>query len=305
VAVVAPGAGVPTGNVQFVDAATNQVLSVSPLMGGTANALLPNDNSFPTILAIYSGDDRFLGSSSAPSTHFAVLNSASFQGSALAPGEIATIFAAGLTDVTATAQVPLPHNLGGLTVSLIDMAGLTHVAVLFYVSPAQLSFLVPADTPPGPATLQIATAGGAAISAGVTIASVSPGLFTANSSGKGVAAAQIIRAHADGTQEAPQVVAMYDLATQTWAPSPIDMSSPTDSLYLVLYGTGIQNGASSAVVTMQGQNLTPLYAGPQGTYPGLDQINVLLPGSLKGAGLVSLAVTVLGQSSNTVTLFIQ
>jgi uncharacterized protein (TIGR03437 family) len=47
------------------------------------------------------------------------------------------------------------------------------------------------------------------------------------------------------------------------------------------------------------------YAGPQTQYPGLDQVDVLLPASLKGAGKVNTAITVGGQRSNIVTLAFQ
>jgi len=53
------------------------------------------------------------------------------------------------------------------------------------------------------------------------------------------------------------------------------------------------------------------YAGAQGTDLGLDQINVLIPQSLNGAGQVSLTVTAqdtvnnIGVTSNAVSLDLQ
>jgi uncharacterized protein (TIGR03437 family) len=41
------------------------------------------------------------------------------------------------------------------------------------------------------------------------------------------------------------------------------------------------------------------YAGPQPEYPGLDQVNVLLPRSLRGRGEVNVALTVDGKAANT------
>jgi uncharacterized protein (TIGR03437 family) len=35
-------------------------------------------------------------------------------------------------------------------------------------------------------------------------------------------------------------------------------------------------------------NLTAAYAGPQSQFPGLDQINILLPSSLAGNGVANL-----------------
>jgi uncharacterized protein (TIGR03437 family) len=44
------------------------------------------------------------------------------------------------------------------------------------------------------------------------------------------------------------------------------------------------------------------YAGSQMQYPGLDQINITLPRTLAGAGVVAVTVEVDGVASNTVSL---
>ena len=52
-------------------------------------------------------------------------------------------------------------------------------------------------------------------------------------------------------------------------------------------------------------DVQPTYAGPQGQYPGLDQVNLPLSLNLRGSGLVSVTVTADGIASNTVQLNIQ
>ena len=52
-------------------------------------------------------------------------------------------------------------------------------------------------------------------------------------------------------------------------------------------------------------NVTVLAAGAQGQFAGLDQVNVQLPASLKGAGTVNVVFTVNGQTANPVTISIQ
>jgi len=47
------------------------------------------------------------------------------------------------------------------------------------------------------------------------------------------------------------------------------------------------------------------YAGAQGGFTGLDQINVRLPRSLIGRGEVDVALTVDGQAANTVKVQIK
>ena len=78
-------------------------------------------------------------------------------------------------------------------------------------------------------------------------------------------------------------------------------------VYISLYGTGIRGRSSLADVgvTIGSVSAPVLYAGPQGTYPGLDQVNIALPLSLRGAGVVDVTLTVSGQSSNTVQIAVE
>jgi uncharacterized protein (TIGR03437 family) len=74
-----------------------------------------------------------------------------------------------------------------------------------------------------------------------------------------------------------------------------------------LYGTGIQGRSSlpNVAASANGIPLQVLYAGPQTQYPGLDQVNVVIPRSLAGAGEVPVILTVDGQTANVVTINIQ
>ncbi|HUB81716.1 MAG TPA: hypothetical protein VMB03_23115 [Bryobacteraceae bacterium] len=95
-------------------------------------------------------------------------------------------------------------------------------------------------------------------------------------------------------------------AVGTLVTTPISLDPSTNSVYLVLYGTGIR-AAPLPQVTVQiaDQSLTPAYAGAAPGYPGEDQVNVQIPYSLKGSGMTAVTVTVVGQQSNTVTIQIQ
>jgi uncharacterized protein (TIGR03437 family) len=58
-----------------------------------------------------------------------------------------------------------------------------------------------------------------------------------------------------------------------------------------------------SVLTIDGVAVPITYAGPQGEFPGLDQINAgPLPRSLQGRGVVDAIFTVNGKTSNRVTL---
>jgi uncharacterized protein (TIGR03437 family) len=74
---------------------------------------------------------------------------------------------------------------------------------------------------------------------------------------------------------------------------------------LIVYGTGFDTaGTSNVSATVNGVNATVLYAGPGGS-AGLDQVNILLPASLAGAGNVNVQLTAAGVDANPVQVTIQ
>jgi len=73
---------------------------------------------------------------------------------------------------------------------------------------------------------------------------------------------------------------------------PINLGIDTP-VYLTLYATGIRNHGSlvdSVLVTINGIAVPALYAGPQPTFSGLDQINVPLTLNLRGAGMANVVL---------------
>ena len=134
---------------------------------------------------------------------------------------------------------------------------------------------------------------------------VAPGLYSADTTGQGLAAAGILRVKAGGSQIYSQVDT-YNATTAQYVAEPIDLSTPADQVYLVLYGTGIRGRSSLGGVTVAvgGMNLPAIFAGAQGL-PGLDQVNVLLPNSLAGKGIVAVVLTVDGQTANQLTITIK
>ena len=172
------------------------------------------------------------------------------------------------------------------TVTLTDPNGAGYKADLFSSSAGQINAHLPAGIPNGPVTLTVANPTGPVATQNLVIASASPGLYSADFSGTGLASGQLFVAHPDGS-----------LTVTLIGPDPLDIGGPTDSAALVLYGTGFRNG--SVLVLLNGQPLRPFYAGPVAGYLGLDQINVALPKGLAGSATVSLLAN--GLSSNQVT----
>ncbi|MFM8396025.1 MAG: hypothetical protein ACKOB4_19065, partial [Acidobacteriota bacterium] len=80
-----------------------------------------------------------------------------------------------------------------------------------------------------------------------------------------------------------------------------------DQLYLVLFGTGLRHLAQPGDLALRigGTPAEVAFAGAQGGFLGLDQINVLIPRSLIGRGEATVIFSVAGRSSTPVTINIK
>jgi hypothetical protein len=112
-----------------------------------------------------------------------------------------------------------------------------------------------------------------------------------------------LRVSPDGTQTQLPVY-QCGAAAGSCAPVPIELGSDTDQAILVLFGTGIRGGAN-VTARIGGLEAPVLYAGPQGQYAGLDQVNVRVPRSVAGTGKAPILLTVEGKRANIVTVNFQ
>jgi uncharacterized protein (TIGR03437 family) len=240
---------------------------------------------------------------SAPITPITVTSAASAS-TDLAAGSLATVTGVNLAGQTAKAEsAPWPTSLGGVTVQVVDSGMMTRLAGLLFVSPGQINFQVPAGTAVGAATVTVNTGSGTYATT-VQIRPVAPGLFSINS--LGVAAATAVRiALPNGMQFPVQVFQCAD-TPESCRLTPVDPGVDAP-VYLSFYGTGIAGRSSlGAVQVTVGKTTIPAtYAGPQGQFPGLDQVNIPLVLSLRGAGEVAVTVTVDGVTSNAVKIAVQ
>jgi uncharacterized protein (TIGR03437 family) len=220
-----------------------------------------------------------------------LVSSASFAGGTLAGESIASVFG---TDLNAT------------SLRIRDSAGKEGVAQLLFVSPAQINFVMPPGLSNGNAILTLFRPDGTTPSSPLRLAAVAPGLFTADANGKGPPAGISIRVAADNSQVS-QPLAEFEPSRNGYIAAPIDLGSPSDKVFLVLFGTGFRHySASSAIaVTVGGEPSAVSFAGPQGAFAGLDQLNVLLPRNLAGRGEVEVAMTVDGITANLVLVHIK
>jgi uncharacterized protein (TIGR03437 family) len=220
----------------------------------------------------------------AQSAPFAVVSAASYlPGGAVAPDSLATLFGS---------------NLAGSSVEVNGEA-----ASLLYVSSSQINFVVPGDTATGTADVVVRnTSTGATQSAPMLVQNTAAAVFSADGSGKGPGA--ILNAVTYAT--APFLVVTPEIA------------GSDQRTRLAVYGTGIRYagnsshdpsivnvaanvGATATDTAGNSYNLTVEYAGPAPGYFGLDQVNIVLPPDLDGAGVVSLSLTAENNTSNVVT----
>jgi uncharacterized protein (TIGR03437 family) len=212
---------------------------------------------------------------------------------------IATAFA----DIPVTAGVgapgtPLPTELGGVTVQIVDSQNATWMAELFYAGPTQVNLYVPAGVAAGVATINILVNGEIKASGAVEVRPVAPGVFFVGQQPQ-VAAAFSLTIAPDGTRTQTEVF------QANLSPKPIDLGPEGTAVYLLMFGTGVRN-ASSVSATVNGVNIPILGYVPQGVFVGLDQINIgPLPASLAGAGVVDVATPADGVASNAAVVRIQ
>ena len=204
-------------------------------------------------------------------------------------------------------NLPLPTNLGGITVKVKDSGGVERLAPLFYAGGAQVNYEVPPGTAQGTATVTVSAPNGLVFTGNAQIAGVAPGLFTANATGAGPAAANFVQVSTSGSRSVTPVATCAASGNCVNVPLDLSVLSAGGQAALVLYGTGIRgrSALTNVSVNIAGVSRQVTFAGAQGTFAGLDQVNVTLTTDLKGTGRQAIAVMVDGQTSNQVQVQFQ
>ena len=241
------------------------------------------------------------------------VSAASYE-AAVTPDSIATAFGAQLATATAvggdtdpnTPGVQLPTTLAG---TFVEVNG--QRAGLFFVSPTQINLLIPANVNAGTATVRVVAGNGVTSTGTELVNTVSPAIFTANSDGRGVPAAILLRVKPGGAQSF-ETLAQLDTRTGKLIAKPIDLGPESEQVFVILYATGIRRAADTnndgnvnetVRAVFAGSETTPQFAGRLADLAGLDQVNVLIPRTLLGRGKVSLSLSAPGApASNVVEL---
>jgi uncharacterized protein (TIGR03437 family) len=260
------------------------------------------------------GVQTFLSTCNSPANLLSLtaVNAASYLGFDVAPEGIVAAFGSELSASTATATtLPLPLTLGGSVTKIKDSKGVERTAPLFFVSPGQVNFQVPAGTELGFATVTINNGAGKIASGAVLVTAIKPAIFTANSDGTGVIAANALRVANKTGGQTYEPLLRFDDTLKRFVGVPIllpTFTDTSDALYLILYGTGIRGRSEPAQVRVfvGGVAFNVDYAGAHCCFVGVDQINVRIYDTYPNPrGEVDVKIEVDGKVSNIGKIFLE
>lgn len=230
-----------------------------------------------------------------------IVSAASFE-PITAPGSIVSLFGEGLATQEGRADtLSPPTQLAGSKVIFTGSAGVERDARLLFVSPNQINCVIPEDLSLGAAVVEVQSADGARSFGSLLIEKTAPALFTMNGDGTGVAAAIAVRPQRDGSALV-ETVARRDAETAAYVASSLVPASETETLFLALFGTGLR-GASEVSAEIDGVSVAVPFAGRQGEFAGLDQVNIgPIPTVLSGRGEVFVTLTADDRQANPVVV---
>ncbi len=243
------------------------------------------------------------------STGATLANAASFATNAAAPGSLAALFGKFQTMngqlFTASSQ-PLPTMLGGVSVQVNGLD-----AGLLATSNSQINLALPQMLTDGPATIVVTNAAAMGANMMTSVGTINiqrsaTGIFTFFANGQGTPAAVVTT---DGVNFQP-------VFNPDGSPRAVSAGSAGTPNFLVLFTTGLRNtpaanpmdtnGIAEAVTVMVGSaSAMVTFAGPAPGLVGVDQVNLMIPPQLAGAGVVNVTLTAGTFTSNTVQIRIQ
>ena len=250
--------------------------------------------SFPRVLADRDVDETFANNPEiflaelprrAPSGGGLQIFSAAVPGKAppagaLAGGSMAILTGRNLS-LSSEAAVRRADNSFPTALRNVSVSVGGRAAQIFFVSPSQINFVVPDGLEDGPAAVSVRNHDGYELRGAVNVARAAPGLFTAAGTGSG------------------EVLA---LDNSTLGQGPFDVTDAAGGpRRLIIFCTGLREATKiEALVGGRGVRVEAVVPSPE--LPGLDQLHVALPASLRGAGTVPLVVRADGAEGNRASL---
>ena len=226
-----------------------------------------------------------------------VVNAATNQPGAIAPGSLVSIYGANLASgISKASQLPLPLKLGNTQVLIGDAA-----LPISYASPGQLNAQVPADLATGSVVLTVRRGSTTSPPVKVNLMTANPGIFTLAQGGTG----QGIITRSDGITLAQagtpatvgETIVIYctGLGSVT-PPVPAGAPAPVAPLSLVDRPVEVTIGEQPALVRFAG--LTPGYS-------GLYQVNAVVPVLTQTGDAIPVVIRTGGQTSPPATIAVR
>jgi uncharacterized protein (TIGR03437 family) len=218
-----------------------------------------------------------------PSVGIIVNNYGLINAGTVAQGAIFIVTGANLADqeTTTLQEVPLQTNLKGVQIRF-TVGGVQTFAPLYYAFNNQLAGILPSNTPLGNGTFVVINNGKVSAAAQVNVIRSAFGMLTLNGAGTGAAA-------------------VHDQNYVLLGPT--NATNPEKAVVFYGSGVGAASGDETIVqnptnlgdipisITIGGRQAQVLYRG-RTIYPGLDQINVIIPGLDTNAYGCNVAVVI-------------
>ena len=177
--------------------------------------------------------------------------------------------------------MPLPVELAGITIQVIDSAGADGFAGMVFWSGGQGNWLIRKFVAIGSARGIFRTPA-SEFETTIEIVPSAPNLFTANANASGAPAANGIFIAADGTRSSfPAFQCGPVLGISV--PKPIDLGSPDDITVVSFFGSGFGHYQTGEIVS-ESSTIGLLGTAPQRKFAELDQANGQLMEDLRRAG---------------------
>ena len=227
-----------------------------------------------------------------------ITSAASYAVKPLARGGFITIFGEKLTE-----------NSNDATLFLLTAEMKRFPLQIIHRSATQINAVLPNDAAAEGRTLLCSAAGGAAPRCTpMTVVRTAPDVFTADATGRGAPAALFYRAKKDGSEGRYEPVTRVENGKTVLVPA--RPPAADEALFLVLFGTGWRNRAPASGILREGASVyfnqtfaRVTYAGAQGNFSGLDQMNIEIPVALRGRQTVQVQAD--GLFANPVEIALQ
>lgn len=205
---------------------------------------------------------------------------------------------------------PGVYELGNVSVTIQGKA-----AEVLYVSPTLIMFTAPANLTPGLASVVITSREGFISHSTASVSGLNPSIFlNAGNTSQGAVLNALSAFSGTFSTSTPGQYLGLDARTRlsilaTGISTGLTNTDSSNDVWLA-NGQVLANLAESVSVEARKSDGTTVtlqveYAGMQGVVSGLDQVTVVLPSQLAGAGSVQLTVIAGGKRSNSVTIVVQ